>query len=62
VGKRLWRETLLQLPDGAPDGWQNGLTGEELVVSERNGAGRGLFVREVFRRLPVALLIGSTIA
>jgi (1->4)-alpha-D-glucan 1-alpha-D-glucosylmutase len=62
VGKRLWRETLLHLPDGAPDGWQNGLTGEELVVSERNGTGRGLLVREVFRRLPVALLIGSTIA
>jgi (1->4)-alpha-D-glucan 1-alpha-D-glucosylmutase len=60
VGRKLWRETLLHLPDGAPDGWQNVFTGEELVVPDRNMAVRGLFVHEVFRRLPMALLIGST--
>jgi (1->4)-alpha-D-glucan 1-alpha-D-glucosylmutase len=60
VGKKLWKETLLHLPDGAPNGWQNVFTGEELVVPDHNMAVRGLFVHEVFRRLPVALLIGST--
>jgi (1->4)-alpha-D-glucan 1-alpha-D-glucosylmutase len=62
VGKRLWKETLLHLPDGAPNAWQNVFTGEELVVSDHNEAVRGLFVHEVFRRLPLALLIGSTTA
>jgi (1->4)-alpha-D-glucan 1-alpha-D-glucosylmutase len=60
LGKRLWKETLLHLPDGAPNGWQNVFTGEELLVSDHNAAVRGLFVHEVFRRLPIALLIGST--
>ena len=60
LGKRLWKETLLHLPDGAPNGWENVFTGEELVVSDHNAAVRGLFVHEVFRRLPIALLIGST--
>jgi (1->4)-alpha-D-glucan 1-alpha-D-glucosylmutase len=62
VGKRLWKETLIHLPDGAPSGWQNVFTGEELIASDHNVAGRGLFVQEVFRRLPVALLLGSTTA
>jgi maltooligosyltrehalose synthase len=62
VGQRLWKETLLHLPDGAPSGWQNVFTGEELVASDHNVAVRGLFVHEVFRRFPVALLIGSTTA
>jgi (1->4)-alpha-D-glucan 1-alpha-D-glucosylmutase len=62
VGKRLWKETLLHLPDGVPSAWQNVFTGEELVVSNDKVAVRGLFVHEVFRRLPVALLIGSTTA
>jgi (1->4)-alpha-D-glucan 1-alpha-D-glucosylmutase len=60
LGKRLWKETLLHLPDGAPNGWQNVFTGEDLLVSDHNAAVRGLFVHEVFRRLPIALLIGST--
>ena len=60
LGKRLWKETLLRLPAGAPSAWHNVFTGEELVVSDRDGTGRGLFVHEAFRRLPVALLIGST--
>jgi (1->4)-alpha-D-glucan 1-alpha-D-glucosylmutase len=60
LGKRLWKETLLHLPDGAPNGWQNVFTGEDLLVSDHNAAMRGLFVHEVFRRLPIALLIGST--
>jgi len=59
LGKRLWKETLLRLPAGAPNAWRNIFTDERLVVSDRDGSGRGLFVHEAFRRLPVALLIGS---
>jgi (1->4)-alpha-D-glucan 1-alpha-D-glucosylmutase len=62
LGKRLWKETLLRLPAGAPSTWHNIFTGEEVVVSDRDGTGQGLFVHEVFRRLPVAFLIGSTTA
>ena len=40
--------------------WQNMFTGEALSVSER-GAERGIFLHEVFRRLPVALLMGATL-
>jgi (1->4)-alpha-D-glucan 1-alpha-D-glucosylmutase len=61
VGKRRWKETLLHLPDGAPTGWQNVLTGTGLIASGHGPAGRGLFVHEVFRHLPVALLVGSGI-
>jgi (1->4)-alpha-D-glucan 1-alpha-D-glucosylmutase len=60
VGKRIWKETLLQLPDGAPDSWQNVFTGEDLNTSDRDKAGRGIYVHEVFRRFSVALLAGST--
>jgi (1->4)-alpha-D-glucan 1-alpha-D-glucosylmutase len=59
LGKRLWKETLLRLPAGAPISWHNIFTDEQLVVSDRDGTGQGLFVHEAFRRLPVALLIGS---
>ncbi len=59
VGRRLWRDTLLHLPAGAPSAWHNVFTGEELMTSDRDGTGRGLFVHEALRRLPVALLIGS---
>jgi maltooligosyltrehalose synthase len=60
LGKRLWKETLLHLPDGAPDSWQNVFTGESLMASDHDAAEGGLFVHEIFRRLPVALLVGST--
>jgi (1->4)-alpha-D-glucan 1-alpha-D-glucosylmutase len=61
VGKRLWKETQFHLPEGAPASWQNVFTGESLRTSDRGMAERGLFVHEVFRRLPVALLVSSSI-
>jgi (1->4)-alpha-D-glucan 1-alpha-D-glucosylmutase len=60
VGKRLWKETRLQLPEGGPSHWQNVFTGATLVTSERDNAAGGLLVHEVFHRLPVALLEGSS--
>jgi (1->4)-alpha-D-glucan 1-alpha-D-glucosylmutase len=61
VGKRLWKETRLHLPEGAPPDWQNVFTAESLTASDRDMAERGLSVHEAFRRLPVALLVGSSI-
>jgi (1->4)-alpha-D-glucan 1-alpha-D-glucosylmutase len=60
VGKRIWKDSLLHLPDGAPDGWQNVLTGERLLASESDAAERGLAAHHVFHCLPVALLVGDT--
>jgi (1->4)-alpha-D-glucan 1-alpha-D-glucosylmutase len=59
LGKRIWKDTLLLLPDGVADGWQNVFTGKDLLASDHSPAERGLFAHEVFRHLPVALLVGS---
>jgi (1->4)-alpha-D-glucan 1-alpha-D-glucosylmutase len=60
VGKQLWKETRLQLPEGAPSHWQNVFTGASLIASDHAIAAGGLFVYEIFHRLPVALLAGSS--
>ncbi len=60
LGKRLWKETVLHLPEGVPTGWQNVFTGEALAVFDGNSTERGLLAHEVFHRLPVALLVGSS--
>jgi (1->4)-alpha-D-glucan 1-alpha-D-glucosylmutase len=61
LGKRIWKETVLHLPEGAPNGWQNVFTGEALAVSDSNTTERGLMAHEVFHRFPVALLVSSPI-
>jgi (1->4)-alpha-D-glucan 1-alpha-D-glucosylmutase len=48
----------LLLPEGSPDRWVNALTGEEISAFAAEG-GRTLFMNEVFRLFPVALLSGS---
>ena len=60
TGRRVWKENYVQPPGGAPTDWRNIFTGEELSVSKRGMGERGLFLHELFRRLPVALLTGST--
>jgi (1->4)-alpha-D-glucan 1-alpha-D-glucosylmutase len=60
LGKRIWKDTLLLLPDGAPNGWQNVFTGKDPLASDYSPAERGLLAHEVFRHLPIALLVGST--
>jgi (1->4)-alpha-D-glucan 1-alpha-D-glucosylmutase len=60
LGKLIWKETVLHLPEGAPHEWQNVFTGEALAVSDGNTTEPGLFVHELFHRLPVALLAGSS--
>lgn len=60
TGRRIWKENYLPLPAGAPTDWQNIFTGEALPVSKPATGEWGLFLHDVFRRLPVALLTGAT--
>jgi (1->4)-alpha-D-glucan 1-alpha-D-glucosylmutase len=50
-----WGETVLLLPESAPESWTNVLTGES-VESQRMGTSHSLAVSKVLARFPVALL------
>ena len=54
VGREVWGEDLLLLPEGMPEHWPNIFTGEKLGVSDTK---RGLRLSDVLYRFPVALLI-----
>ncbi|MEA5113640.1 MAG: malto-oligosyltrehalose synthase [Geobacteraceae bacterium] len=53
LGRQVWRDTEVILPDGAPAAWRNVITGEVL------SAGKALTVGEILLSFPVALLIGK---
>jgi (1->4)-alpha-D-glucan 1-alpha-D-glucosylmutase len=53
VGRSVWRDTRVSLPEGSPRNWQNGLTGQGLQ------AGAQLSVGEAMAHFPVALLLGG---
>jgi (1->4)-alpha-D-glucan 1-alpha-D-glucosylmutase len=55
LGPDIWRETLVELPQDAPRGWLDGLTGLPIA-----SIGPTLALSEIFSRLPVALLLGSS--
>jgi (1->4)-alpha-D-glucan 1-alpha-D-glucosylmutase len=59
LGRRVWKDTLLQLPQRVPEHWHNALTGETLRASGSDTSKRSLFIQDVLRRLPVALLAGA---
>ncbi len=54
LGVRVWRDTAVRLPDGAPRRWRDLATGQ--VVKGEDGS---LAACELFRHLPVALLRGE---
>lgn len=54
VNPSAWRDTILSLPEEAPEHWSNEFTGENLSAS-----GRQLHLEEVLRHFPVALLHGT---
>jgi (1->4)-alpha-D-glucan 1-alpha-D-glucosylmutase len=56
LGKAAWQDTVLQLPEGAPDSWQNVLTGERVLATQASDGRRILALADVFKRFPVALL------
>lgn len=53
LGRQVWRDTEVILPDGAPAAWRNVITGEVL------SAGKALTVGEILLSFPVALLMGE---
>jgi (1->4)-alpha-D-glucan 1-alpha-D-glucosylmutase len=59
LGRRIWRDSVITLPAKAPKCWVNVLTGEALEAS-RAREGTALEVHAAFRRLPVALLSGTS--
>jgi (1->4)-alpha-D-glucan 1-alpha-D-glucosylmutase len=57
VGRRVWDDDQLLLPDGAPKGWSNLFTGESLQLS--TSGRRGLPLCDVLGIFPLALLVAS---
>jgi len=57
VGRRVWDDDRLLLPDGAPKGWSNLFTGDSLQLS--TSGKRGLPLCNVLSIFPVALLVAS---
>ena len=53
LGRQVWQDTEVIMPDGAPAAWRNVITGEVL------SAGKELFVGDIMLRFPVALLMGK---
>jgi (1->4)-alpha-D-glucan 1-alpha-D-glucosylmutase len=58
VGSSVWQNSVLSLPDGAPEQWTNVLTGEILHAS-RSDEGSIIELAKVFWSCPVALLTGG---
>jgi (1->4)-alpha-D-glucan 1-alpha-D-glucosylmutase len=56
LGPDVWGETELLLSESTPSRWHNILTGERVATTLTN-AHRGLRLAEVFRDLPLALLV-----
>jgi (1->4)-alpha-D-glucan 1-alpha-D-glucosylmutase len=53
LGRQVWQDTEVIMPDGAPAAWRNVITGEEL------SAAKALSVGDILVSLPVALLMGE---
>jgi (1->4)-alpha-D-glucan 1-alpha-D-glucosylmutase len=53
---KTWGSSCLLLPREAPGGWHNVLTGETVTVFSSEMENRALYLHEIFRYFPVALL------
>jgi (1->4)-alpha-D-glucan 1-alpha-D-glucosylmutase len=59
LGRRVWKDGVLNLPPGAPIRWVNVLTGESLRTFGEPRSGT-IHLCDVFRGFPVALLTGAS--
>ncbi len=59
LGRRVWKDGVLNLPPGAPGRWVNVFTGESLRTFG-GPRSRAMHLRDVFRGFPVALLVGAS--
>ncbi len=56
----VWEESILMLPDEAPDCWLNTLTGENLTASSSaKSAGKSFALADAFGKFPLALFYGQ---
>ena len=53
LGRQVWQDTQVIMPDGAPAAWRNVITSEVL------SAGKALSVGDILLSFPVALLMGE---
>jgi (1->4)-alpha-D-glucan 1-alpha-D-glucosylmutase len=53
LGRQVWQDTEVKMPDGAPAAWRNVITNEVL------SAGQALTVGDILLSFPVALLMGE---
>ena len=61
LGKGVWEDTALVLPEGAPAGWRNVLTGDTVPAGAENGGARSLPLRRLLHRFPVGLFAGEAV-
>ena len=57
-----WEDTALELPGDSPAAWRDVFTGETLPARKTADGKRYLYLRDLFRDFPVALLEGSSTA
>jgi (1->4)-alpha-D-glucan 1-alpha-D-glucosylmutase len=53
LGRQVWQDTEVIMPEGAPAVWQN------VITSEAFSAGQALSIGDILRSFPVALLLGE---
>jgi maltooligosyltrehalose synthase len=53
LGRQVWQDTEVIMPNGAPAAWRNVITNEVL------SAGKALFVGDILLSFPVAFLLGE---
>jgi (1->4)-alpha-D-glucan 1-alpha-D-glucosylmutase len=53
LGRQVWQDTDVTMPDGAPAAWRN------VITNEAASSGRALSIGEILLSFPVAMLIGN---
>jgi len=59
LGESVWQDTVLQLPQNAPDSWVNLFTGSRVTI-RRDPTSATVRAADLFATFPVALLEGIT--
>jgi (1->4)-alpha-D-glucan 1-alpha-D-glucosylmutase len=59
LGRRVWKDAVLNLPPGAPGRWVNVFTGKSLRTFGGPGS-RAMYLCDMFSGFPVALLTGAS--
>lgn len=55
LGRRIWHDSYVIIPEGAPDAWRNVITGET-VQTATDGGNAVIYISDALKSCPVALL------